>query len=301
MESKCAAFWKHTNIRGGNNIYPCCRFKSPIAKFDGNLINVLQIKEYQRLRETDVRDLPQCSKCMYEESNGKKSLRQHFNETYDTDNVELEFLEIGFDNICNLTCDGCWGEFSSTWAKKEGVIHYTSVSDIYEVPLSIKKVLFLGGEPLMTNRHTRFLELITEPNNVELIYNTNATFMLDDQLINQLKKFKSVKFIVSIDAYGKLNETVRSGSCWEDILKFIKQVQTLNFDLEINTVLHLNNWFGIADLEKFINALNVKWTVNILTYPTKLDINNYENKQEIINLVNTTNIPNREYVIKHLS
>lgn len=301
MTFKCAAFWKHTNIRGGDNIYPCCRFKSPIAKFDGNLVKVLHIEEYQQLRETDVRELSQCSKCMYEESNGKKSLRQYFNETYDTDTVGLEFLEIGFDNICNLTCDGCWSEFSSAWAKKEGVIHYTSVSDIQEVPSTIKKVLFLGGEPLMTNRHTKFLKLISEPRNVELIYNTNGTFMLDSNLIDRLKHFKQVKFILSIDGYGKLNEKVRNGSHWEDILSFIKQAQKLKFDIEINTVLHLNNWHGIKDLENFVKTLNVNWTVNILTYPPLLDISNYKDPQEIIDLIDTTEIPNKDYVIKHLS
>ena len=92
--TKCAAFWKHTNIRGDNKIFPCCRFKSPIATFDGNLEQVLHIKEYEDLRNADVSKLPQCSKCMYEEENGKESLRQRFNAEYDTDTVGLEFLEI---------------------------------------------------------------------------------------------------------------------------------------------------------------------------------------------------------------
>lgn len=301
MSTKCAAFWKHTNIRSDNRIFPCCRFKTPIATFDGDLINILNSKEYKKLRNTDVSKLPQCSKCMYEEANGKESLRQQFNKKYDTDSVELEFLEIGFDNICNLTCDGCWSEFSSAWAKKENVIHYTSINEIAEVPASIKKVLFLGGEPLMTNRHKRFLLLINQPKDVELIYNTNGTFLLDRQLIELLRKFKSVTFILSIDGYDSLNTKVRSGSKWEDILTFIKQINTLGFTLEINTVLHLNNWQGISDLEKFVKSLKVKWTVNVLTYPQKLDIRNYENKLEIIKLIKTTNIPNKNYVIKHLS
>jgi MoaA/NifB/PqqE/SkfB family radical SAM enzyme len=301
QKKTCAAFWKHTNIRGDNRIFPCCRFKSPIATFDGNLEKVIHIKEYEDLRNADVSKLPQCSKCMYEEENGKKSLRQEFNEQYDTDNVGIEFLEIGFDNICNLTCDGCWSEFSSAWARKENIIHYTSVNEIHNVPNTIKKVLFLGGEPLMTNRHKRFLTLIENPANVEIIYNTNGTFMLDNKLIEKLQEFKRVTFIVSIDAYGDLNNQVRSGSNWKDILDFISQIKSLKFNLEINSVLHLNNWHGIKELEKYVNTLNVTWTINVLTYPKKLDMNNYENKQEIIDLINTTNIPNKEYVINHLS
>ena len=55
---------------------------------------------------------------MYEEDNGKKSLREKFNETYDMETIGLEYLEVGLDNICNLTCDGCWAEFSSSWSEK---------------------------------------------------------------------------------------------------------------------------------------------------------------------------------------
>tara|TARA_B110000091_G_C13797839_1_gene468726 strand:+ start:2157 stop:2426 length:270 start_codon:yes stop_codon:yes gene_type:complete len=88
--SKCAAFWKHTNLRNNNKIYPCCRFKTPVQSFDGNIENVLHSDTYKKLRNTDVSKLSDCSKCMYEEANGKHSLRQTFNEEYDTDTVELK-------------------------------------------------------------------------------------------------------------------------------------------------------------------------------------------------------------------
>ena len=48
---KCSAFWNHTNIRSGNRIYPCCRFKTSIGQFDGDIGNVLHIPEYKRIRE----------------------------------------------------------------------------------------------------------------------------------------------------------------------------------------------------------------------------------------------------------
>jgi sulfatase maturation enzyme AslB (radical SAM superfamily) len=308
MDSKCAAFWKHTNVRSDNKIFPCCRFKNPVANFDGNLINVLDSEVYRDLRKKSIQGefISGCEKCYYEESLGKKSLRQRFNEEYDTNNIELEFLEIGFDNICNLTCDGCWSDFSSAWSKKlnpesEKVIHYKSIEEIVQIPTTIKKILFLGGEPLMTNRHEKFLKLINNPSTVDIIYNTNGTFLLDNNLVDLLYKFKSVKFILSIDGYGELNDKVRSGSKWIDIINFITQIKDLNFILEINSVLHLNNWFGIKDLENFVKKLDVNWTVNVLTYPKHLDVVNHHNKEQIIDLIKTTDIPNKEYVIRHLS
>lgn len=304
--SKCAAFWKHTNLRNNNKIYPCCRFKTPVQSFDGNIENVLHSDTYKKLRNTDVSKLSDCSKCMYEEANGKHSLRQTFNEEYDTDTVELKYLELGLDNVCNLTCDGCFGDFSSEWSKIENptmpaAYHVRSTKKFSSVPASVNKILFLGGEPLMTTRHLKVLEKVINKDTTSVTYNTNGTFLLDTATLDQLQHFKEVNFILSIDAYKDLNDKVRSGSKWNDILKFIKQVKQNKFNLTVNSVLHLNNWHGFVDLETFINKINVNWEVNILTYPKHLDVANYKNKQEIIDLIEQTRIPNKEYVIKHLS
>jgi sulfatase maturation enzyme AslB (radical SAM superfamily) len=261
---KCAAFWKHTNLRNSDKIFPCCRFKTPVGTFDGNVSEILHSDTYAKLRETDVSTLSACAKCMYEEDNGKKSLREKFNETYDMETIGLEYLEVGLDNICNLTCDGCWAEFSSSWSEKQfpdkpKSFHIRSGKDIEQLPDTLNKILFLGGEPLMTTRHYKILQKIKTPENVEVTYNTNATFMLSEQQISLLNTFKKVHFIVSIDAYGELNDKVRSGSKWNDILKFIEQIKSTQFSMSINSVLHLNNWHGFVDLEKFVTEVDVDW------------------------------------------
>lgn len=297
--AKCAAFWHHTNIRNDNNIFPCCRFKTPIQKFDGDVVNILNSAEYKALREHEG-PIAGCAKCDYEESLGKKSMRQEFNETYDTETVKLEFLEVGLDNICNLTCDGCWDEFSSSWAKKSNssVIVRTS-TDIKELPVSVNKILFLGGEPLMSSRHVKLLK-IANRSELDVTYNTNGTFLLDDTTIKLLNECKHVKFILSIDGYKELNEQVRSGSNWNDIVKFIDQIKSLGFELVIHTVIHLNNWHGLKELSNFIKTVDVNWTTNILTYPSKLDIVNIPNTQAFIDAIETIDIPNKQYIIDHV-
>ena len=307
MDSKCAAFWKHTNIRSDNRVFPCCRFKQPLQRFDGDLNIVLFSKEYDDIRARSERGdyISECSKCYYEESNGKKSLRQQFNEEYDTDSVGIEYLEIGFDNICNLTCDGCWSEWSSSWSIKlhpslPKTAHYKSINEVVNIPESIKKISFLGGEPLMTSRHYTFLSMIENPENIEVVYTTNGTFLLKDEVIKLLKKFKKISFILSIDAYGNLNDKVRSGSNWQDIIKFIEQLNSLDFEFSVNSVLHMNTWQGIADLENFVSELGVDWTVNVLTYPTHLDIATTTEPTKIINEIKKTNISNKDYIINHI-
>ena len=305
----CSAFWRHANLRGDDRIFPCCRFKTPAGSFTGSLVKILPSEEFQKLREQSLAGIPidGCQKCYHEESLGKESLRQQFNKEYNRDAVELEYFEVGFDNICNLTCDGCFDEFSSAWAEK----HYpdipkkiliTKTKEISSVPGTIKKIMFLGGEPLMTNRHKKFLKKIKNKHLVSVTYNTNGTFPLDKETIELLDEFKNVNFIVSIDGFGALNERVRSGSKWSEVVEFIEQIEDLDFDISVHTTLHINNWFGLTDLYKFVERMKLPWTTNVLTYPEKLDIINLspEDKNELQVMLEQINVPNKDYILNHI-
>jgi sulfatase maturation enzyme AslB (radical SAM superfamily) len=305
----CSAFWKHVNIRGDDRVYPCCRFKETVGKFEGDISSILNSSVYQDLRKRSSlgEKISECSKCYHEESLGKPSLRQQFNQEYKSDRVELEYLEIGFDNVCNLTCDGCFDEFSNSWAKKNNPTIplkdlTTSIKEITEIPSSVKKILFLGGEPLMTNRHRRLLETVEHKHLVSVTYNTNGSFLLDAKTIDLLDEFKKVDFIVSIDGYGSLNDRVRSGSQWNDILAFIDHIHELDFDISVHTVIHKNNWMGIRDLYHFITRTNLPWTTNVLTYPKDLDIINLsqDEKLEFERILKDIEVPNKQYIIEHM-
>lgn len=305
---KCSAFWKHTNIRAGNKIYPCCRFKSPVGIFDGDLENVLHSDTYKMLRNRAMNNefIPGCDKCAYEEKIGHKSLRQEFNEKYNFDNVELEFLEIGFDNLCNLVCDGCNSEFSTSWISKEEKIFGKAKNKLMEidyistVPSAIKKILFLGGEPLIVDKHFEFITRLQNKQDIELIYNTNASYIPKDEITKEFDNFKSVKFIVSIDGYGELNEQVRGNSKWQDTLDFVDYVVANNFILQFNTVVHKNNYHGLFELEEWIAGRD--WYVNVLTYPLHLDIKLIDE-----NRLNTfrkqleySNVPTKNLILQHI-
>jgi len=307
MNKKCAALYSHTNIRGDNRIFPCCRFKKPIKSFDGNVENILFSQEYQDLRNKfENETLSECAKCWHEESLGKESLRQWFNKTYTTDLVELKYLEIGFDNICNLTCDICWEEWSSSWwAKKNPALPIkqgiTSIEEITEIPSTIEKIVFLGGEPLMTNRHRLFLEKIKNLNQVTVEYFTNGMFSLSEKDHKILNQCKSVKFTISIDGYKELNEKVRAGSDWNIIENNTRQISK-KYNTVIHTVIHKNNWHGLIDLYNWTKKNSYIWTTNVLTYPKELDIINLniQSKQQFIELCRQNIIPNSNYIISHL-
>lgn len=311
MNKTCAAFWKHFNLRSNDEIYPCCRFKRKIGTFDGDLEKVLLSKEFEDLRHKSSSGvaIPECAKCFYEEDNGIKSIRQQINERYNADKVGLEYLEISFDNICNLTCDGCSELWSTEWAKKKNPNakkknYLRSTTEISRVPDSIKEILFMGGEPLMTNRHYKLLCKVKNPAAVSLTYNTNGTFLLKDQHIDLLKQFKNVKFLISIDGIGVLNEKVRHGSKWNDVMKFIDQVKANEFDYIIHSVLHKNNWHGFPDIVDWVEQNRHPWRFNILTWPTSLDVKSLDGdtKSKIEQVIRNSNLDSvkRDYIINHL-
>jgi sulfatase maturation enzyme AslB (radical SAM superfamily) len=306
-ETACAAFWVHTNIRAGNKVYACCRYKEPIQQFDGNVEGTLLSTEYNKLRQDSLHNVKNsnCSKCYYEETIGKESLRQWFNKSYGLSSVELKYIEIGFDNICNLTCDGCWEQWSSSWwvkknpegIPKQGII---STDEFVSIPNTIEYIVFLGGEPLMTNRHEKLLQSMSEKEKIKVRYVTNGTFLLKDSTIEQLKQYKEVEFVVSIDGFAELNDAVRSGSNWNDILLFLDQLVYNKFNVIINTTIHKNNWQGLRDLKEFVEKYNFEWMTNFLTYPQHLDIRNLENKDDVINFFETFDFPNKPSTLQHL-
>jgi len=303
---KCAALYNHTNIRGGNRVYPCCRYKESVMHFDGDVGKIMDSYIYKKLRtdmETDW--LPGCGKCKHEEELGVESLRQRFNARYQMSNPTLDYLEVGFDNICDLTCDGCWEEWSSSWwvkknpnlPPKQGI---TSTTEFRNIPESISKVVFLGGEPLMTNRHRRFLESFDTLEHLEVEYFTNGMHKLVEDDYELLGQCKRVHFTVSIDGVGALNEQVRGGSVWSRVVKTLDEIAD-TFDYTIHTTIHKNNWHGLPDLYEFTKKY-AKWATNVLTYPLNYDIINLEqcDKQKLLDILNVYDIPNKKYIGTHL-
>jgi len=305
-ETFCSAFWNHTNIRGGNRVFPCCRYKTPVQIFDGDLGKVLHSKEYGSLRSDSLNGIrnSNCEKCYYEESLNKKSTRQWFNENYPGEMVELNYLEVGFDNICNLTCDGCWEEWSSSWWVKknpegkviEGIL---STSEFVNVPETIEKIVFLGGEPLITNRHRKFLQNFSNLSRLTVEYFTNGMFDLTEEDHKLLSKCKSVKFTVSVDGYRELNQNVRTGSEWNKVEQFIN---TLEYEKVVHTTIHKNNWHGLPKMFNWTCSNNYTWTTNVLTYPKHLDIITLDDskKQKLLHILDLYPIPNTEYIKSHI-
>jgi hypothetical protein len=57
----------------------------------------------------------------------------------------------------------------------------------------------------------------------------------------------------------------------------------------------------MPELSAFISTLGINWTTNALTYPAELSVNNISNKKDFVELISSIDVPNKEYLIKHVS
>jgi hypothetical protein len=299
-KTNCAALFNHINIRPGNIVYPCCRFKRPVASYTPDILNSAIYNDLRN--KANTKQLPECSKCFHEESLGKQSFRNKWNKHYNTDNIDLKYLLIGLNNICSLTCDGCGPEWSSSWFKKlnpnttikKGYKH----TDITNIPDSIEFIEFQGGEPFETSTHRKLLELHANPSICTVQYVTNCMHSLTDKDYDIFNKFKQIKFWLSIDGYKNTNNKVRSGSVWEIVEKNALNISS-NYDCQVETTLHKNNVLDITNLEKWIKKHNLVWNITPLTRPRNLDCAYMSDLGSIIDIISKLDYKHKDTLIAH--
>jgi hypothetical protein len=298
--TNCAALFNHINVRPGNIVYPCCRFKRPVGSYTSNILNS---EVYNELRnKANIKQLPECSKCFHEESLGKESFRNQWNKNYTTDTVDLKYLLIGLNNICSLTCDGCGPEWSSSWFKKlnpnisikKGYKH----TNISSIPDTIEFIEFQGGEPFETSTHRKVLELHPNPSICTVQYVTNCMHSFTDKDYYIFNKFKQIKFWLSIDGYGDTNNKVRSGSVWEIVEKNAIDIAS-KYSCTVETTLHKNNILDIINLEKWIKKYNLNWNITPLTRPRHLDCAYMSDIYKAIDILYKLSYINKDVLIAH--
>jgi hypothetical protein len=90
---------------------------------------------------------------------------------------------------------------------------------IYDQIPNIKHLYFAGGEPLMIREHRWFLEEIVKrgyAKNISIRYNSNGV-LVDDEIIELWKEFKTVRFSVSLDGILERGHYIRYPLDWKKL------------------------------------------------------------------------------------
>jgi len=309
----CLSMWKSIHLDVDGYLTPCCAFVGEENKHtkitDVEKVEEVSQKEFEPYREQMRKGYwPKgCVECKFAEEEGRLSKRLEHLESMDytftdSENVNLEYLQLKTGRECNLECTICNPGNSTAIARRElknggitqrsfdlykkgdrwatDVLEYNKINsnkDYFRIDIS-------GGEPLMNLQHLEWLDKLKNPHLTTLSYNTNGTILPNEKTIQTWEKFKDICICFSIDSYGEKFEKLRVNAKWDKVLsnmKYIteKIVRDRFLYKESRTIvlmtIHNKNVNDIFDLHKILyNEIEWKDGIDFMHYnylfnPTK--------------------------------
>ena len=275
----CSAKHGYICVKPEGEVRPCCRWKGfspPLDMFE-TFEDILDY--YQKTIPTPSKTWPQgCISCYNDVSSSRKSEMEVLNEIIEQTGNTIQYLEVGFDNVCNMNCVMCSTQYSSRWDKlyknnkeflSKYILEYNSPPLIYDNIIRLLEnsdisrlhtIKLMGGEPMYSKASLKFLEWFTnkDVSNIELKFTTNAT-IFPKKYLDLFKKFKRVTPKTSIDGINEVGEWGRNSDVpfkkieevvglWNEYAK-----QNNNIELRNNTTITLVNIEHLGTLSKWLS------------------------------------------------
>lgn len=209
--------------------------------------------------------------------------------------------DLRYSNTCTLKCRMCNSSSSSAinqeykkiqnlWPEKFWTLKNPRINHNIEITEDIQKIYLAGGEPLVEPHNLALLEKLAERNNqVNLLINTSLN-NLSDKFLQILNKFTNLTLVISIDGVGVVNDYIRHGSKFDQIITNIKKMYHHN--MMFSTCVSMYNVFNIAELYIFIKNEFPKYannhSFNLIDNLEELEICNipYRLRPQIIESLN---------------
>ena len=208
-----------------------------------------------------------CRACIDAERSGGSSRRtSQLNFYRDWKGSGIRGIDVHLGNLCNLSCVIFGPHDSTSWhqdAEKLGIpilpeFHYRKHSQYDFSWLAdledLEMVHFWGGEPLMSNRHLDFMNELDRKgvlSRCRIIYNTNGTQTVNQEVLDAWSRSRLVELYFSIDDIEARFDYQRHGARWQDVVANLDWYQTMpinNFMFYINTVWSMLNVYYLPDL-----------------------------------------------------
>lgn len=270
----CSAPWKGITIREDGRVRTCCNGREILGDVRQDHIDEIlrspKLEEIKSaLRNGNIHS--NCHSCTVAERDFNYStLRHHYQKHYplhDDDDFSLNFLDVRWNNKCNLACVYCSEQFSSVWEERRGLVRSLAKKDsdqelldwILEKCRDIKELMLVGGEPmLMKQNHALFKRL---PADAKISIITNLCYDFEKlPCLNDLLDRPSENIIwnVSLENTGQKFEYVRHGGSWQQLQKNIKfLVQHWPTTVSLNMVYSLLCAFDLDQTMEFFDSQGV--------------------------------------------
>lgn len=310
----CSVPWSEVHINADGSYHTCGAQPNHVTGTDFGIVHNVQnmsiaewvSSQYQTQTRQDKlngvgSDL--CNMCYAEESVKKSSKRERELHKYPV--IPFEFKKItaslpvsyhlSLGNECNLGCLMCSPWFSSKIAaeqKHDGVwtlpakLSWTENDTAWNMVVStmtatenLEAVHIIGGEPLLNNRFEKLVDalLLAGKTNIYLGFTTNGT-VFNQSLLEKLNVFRHVDIGISIETYGKLNDYIRVGSSFNQVLDnielYLNHRQEGHVYVTVRVVPSALSVHTIDDLFKWCIDHKVDIMSNLLVTPDYMAINN---------------------------
>ena len=332
MKKICILPFMHTLIQPDGRIKLCCNSENenqmPSVSEIG-IDNILNNKHHVSIRKAMLNgEQPEvCKRCWKNESLGIESYRQQQFKTYPQHILKIfntnkdgvisngvKYLDVRFNNTCNLKCINCSSEYSTSWVYderkivelttdeklKEAIRYRVDVYDkesykwsrdkeifdsIIANASSLDRLHFAGGEPLLSKQHVPLLKELIKlgfHKNLFLSYNTNGEF-IDQDLLDLWSNFKRVKIFYSLDHVYEKNEYLRFPSKWttvEEKFDLIERASPSNIDWRLLTTVNAMNILYLPEfvdwkLEQNFKKIHNSWLDGKLCHAMPVDYPRY--------------------------
>jgi len=294
--SLCMLPWVHIHLTPDHLIMPCCisgmeNSHDITSTKETSIYEWVNSEPMKQMRLAMLRGekVKNCTTC-YNQEKAMKSFRQDTftqyeqyleellnstNEDGSIDDFKLRYLDIRFNNLCNMKCRTCNASYSTQWeledrkagmyiADKRNEINEDLVYDnIVEQMPNIQRAYFAGGEPLINEKHYMLLEEMIRAGRTDMVltYNTNLSKLnyKNKDLMDLWKRFKPrIQVYASLDDYGERAEYIRHGTVWDEVIKNYETLFfTPNVCLNITTSVSLFNFNKLTNFFDYFLDLDL--------------------------------------------
>ena len=309
----CLAKWKQVSLHLQTGLNNSC-YHPPlhhipvesITRSPGALHNT-DYKKEQRRRMLAGERPEECSYCWAMEDQGKLSDRHYrsaeswaykdfgtiISSEY-TDDIIPSYVEVNFNNACNLRCSYCSPQFSSSWADEVGRLGGYPTSTMHNSPEhfsgsrrviparehnpyveafwqwwptlypELEHFRMTGGEPLMDRNTHRVLDYVIANPSKKLHLNVTSNFSVEERLWQRyLEKVKIIcdgrieHFMqyVSLDAWMEPAEYIRDGLDFELLWDRVNQFLTEIPGYSSLTFIVTMNNLSVTSLDKLMAGI----------------------------------------------
>jgi MoaA/NifB/PqqE/SkfB family radical SAM enzyme len=236
MNSKqiyCSAPWQGVTIREDGLVRTCCAGTTILGNLhDSDIEDIMKSKRLVDIRNNLLQGKSDqnCSSCEKNEQHGRTSLREFYAKNYpfEDQTLRLKFVDIRWNNHCNLACVYCGPYASSEWEKIANIPVLSTKKPYQERLLEwilhktseIQEISLVGGEPMLMKQNYHLIKKLPQSSRLSIITNLSYDISKLSCLQDLLDRPRSnTIWNVSVENTEAKFEYLRRGAKWHQFLK----------------------------------------------------------------------------------